>query len=153
MLARGLLATDPKTIEILPFGGVGEFGVNCTGYFYKQKLFVVDAGLIFAEPTKLGTDAMIPDLEQIVSEVGGITAYVITHGHEDHIGALPHLLEKWPAPVFCTAWTAALIQDKLARTKIDTNTFTIKVVEAGDRIVLDELSFEWVHMNHSIPNS
>ena len=153
ILTKGQLTMDPKAIDILPFGGVGEFGVNCTGYFYKQKLFVVDAGLIFADVTKIGTDALIPDLSQVVGELGGIAAYVITHGHEDHIGALPHFLEKWPAPVFCTAWTAALIHDKLQRAKIDTNAFVIKVVEPGDKIVLDNLSFEWVHMNHSIPHA
>jgi ribonuclease J len=150
------LFSSPKQsdrLRIIPMGGCGEFGMNVTAYLHRNRLFVVDAGLRFADQVKLGTDAVIPDVDPWFAAVGGVHAYVITHGHEDHIGALPYLVERWPAPIYATPWTAALIRNKFTRRGVDPSKHPITVVEAGDKVSDGDVDFEYVHMNHSIPHA
>src|SRR5690606_14950763 len=97
---------DQDAIRIVPLGGCGEFGMNLTSYLYRGRLFVVDCGVRFSDPMKLGTDAVIPNVDPWFEAAGGVYAYIITHGHEDHIGAIPSIITRWPAPIYATAWTA-----------------------------------------------
>lgn len=136
---------------MIPLGGCGEFGMNLTAFLTAGKLFVVDCGVRFPGPASLGIDAILPDVDPWFREAGGVFAYVITHGHEDHLGALPHILPRWPAPVYGTGWTIELLKIKLQRLGLDPKTFKLIVVEPGDRVATDGFSAEYVHVNHSIP--
>jgi len=140
-----------SSVRIVPLGGCGEFGMNLTSFLSGGKLFVVDAGVRFAEPFRLGVDAILPDVDKWFAEAGGVYAYILTHGHEDHIGAMPHLLQRWPAPVYGTAWTIELLRNKLFRIGLDPTSFKLNVVAPGDHVVTEGFDAEYVHINHSIP--
>lgn len=147
-----LPARAPESIRIIPLGGCGEFGMNLTLFQIEGKNFVVDCGVMFPDPSKLGVDAIIPNVNPCFKAIGGIHAYIITHGHEDHIGALPYIVDKWPAPIYATPWTVALIKKKLARQKQKLE-FPIHTVVAGDHVISGGVDIEYVHFNHSIPNA
>ena len=142
---------DPDALYVVPFGGVGEFGMNCTGYVSGGQLFIVDCGLMFPDPTKLGVDSLILDLDEHISSFGGVSGYIITHGHEDHLGALPFVAQRWPAQIFGTAWTIEVLKSKLERQSRSSLGALCEVVRPGDLTSFDKISFEWVHVNHSIP--
>jgi ribonuclease J len=143
----------PNAVRIVPMGGCGEFGMNLTAYIHQDRLFVVDCGLRFPDPMKLGVDAVIPRVDEWFEKLGGVYAYIITHGHEDHIGAIPSVIRKWPAPIYATAWTAELLKNKFIRRGIDLKQHPITIVSAGDKITADGIEIEYVHINHSIPMS
>lgn len=145
--------SDPNLLRLVPLGGCGEFGMNLTAYLHKGRLFVVDCGVRFPEPAKLGTDAVIPNVDPHFAAAGGVTAYFMTHGHEDHIGALPHVIQKWPAPIYATPWTAGLLRNKFQKYGIPADKHPITIVEAGDTVRAPDFDVEWVHVNHSIPQS
>jgi len=136
----------------VPLGGCGEFGMNMTAYLYEDKVYVVDCGVMFSDSQLLGADLVIPDVNEFFEQNGAPEAYFITHGHEDHIGALPHIARKWQAPIYVTAWANELILNRLERLEI-TNSLDINVVEAGDRISGNDFDVEYVNLNHSIPMS
>jgi len=138
-------------VRIVPLGGCGEFGMNLTCFLSGGKLFVVDAGIRFPDAFRLGVDAVLPDVDKWFAEAGGVYAYILTHGHEDHIGAMPHILQKWPAPVYGTAWTIELLRNKLFRLGRDPEQYKLKVVAPGDHVVTEGFDAEYVHINHSIP--
>jgi ribonuclease J len=140
-------------LVIIPMGGIGEFGMNLTIYSYKGKIIVVDAGVRFCDPRKLGVSSSFPDLRDFFNQYGPPFCYILTHGHEDHIGALPFYLDQFPAPVYGTAWTIELISAKLKRTRKTYNSIQLNTVESGDRLEYGDLSFEFVHVTHSIPMS
>ncbi len=142
---------DPDSVRIIPLGGCGEFGMNLTAFLVRGKLFVIDAGVRFPEPFRLGIDAMLPNVDPWFQAAGGVHAYLLTHGHEDHLGAMPHLLQKWPAPVYGTGWTIELLRSKFSRMGKDPNAYKLNVVEAGDHVVTAGFDAEFVHVNHSIP--
>ena len=127
--------------------------MNLTCYLYEGKHYVVDCGIRFSEPVKLGTDAVVPKVDDFFEEVGGVDAYIITHGHEDHIGALPYIVERWPAPIYATPWAANLLSRKFARRGMDEDDYPISIVEAGDRVRDDSIEIEYLHVNHSIPHA
>ena len=135
---------------IFILGGCGEFGSNFTCYYYRQNLIGVDCGIKFADRSKLGIDATFPDAEDFINALGGIKAWFLTHGHEDHIGALPHLIKLFPAPIYCSAWTAALLDYKFTETpeRID-----IRTTRPGDVTSTHGFSIRWFHVNHSIPEA
>ncbi len=141
---------NKDTVRIIPFGGCGEFGMNLTGYLFRGKLFVVDCGVMFPDPSKLGVEAIYPKIDTWFEQLGGVHAYLITHGHEDHIGALPYVLDRWPAPLYATPWTASLIEAKFQRRKIS-GKFPVTRVNPGDRTTFKEVAIEWIPVNHSIP--
>ena len=144
-------ASIPGALRIIPMGGCGEFGMNLTAYIASGKLFVVDAGVRFPEPERLGVDAIVPAVDTWFQAIGGVHAYIITHAHEDHLGAVPHLLPKWPAPVYGTAWTIELLRLKLTKLGHDPNAFTLVTVEPGDHVTTTGFDAEYIHVNHSIP--
>ncbi len=149
LLAKISSGSDPRLL-VLPVGGCGEFGLNLTVYRYGSTSFVVDAGLMFAEDAKLGVDALIPDVEGIFQRFAPIRAYLITHGHEDHIGALPHLVSKYPAPIYTTPWAARLIASRFERHGI-LDDHPITVVQPFDVVGVQSFSVEWLPVSHSIP--
>lgn len=142
---------DRDAVKVVPLGGCGEFGMNMTTYLFRNRLYVVDCGVRFPDPIKLGTDAIIPHVDPFFDRAGGPFAYIMTHGHEDHIGALPYILPRWPAPVYGTQWTLELIRNKFARRGLDPDRFSLIRVDAGDRIAGDDFNIEYIHVNHSIP--
>ncbi len=139
------------SLQIIPLGGVGEFGMNMTAYIHDKRLFVVDCGIKFSDPDRLGTDGLFPDIRDFFTQFGGPFAYFITHGHEDHIGAIAQILPLWPKPVYGTPWTIALIKNKLIRHGVSPDSFRLIEVEPGDLIRTEGFEVEWVHINHSIP--
>ncbi|MES2744864.1 MAG: ribonuclease J [Bdellovibrionota bacterium] len=154
MTAKSLIEIsrkDPNRMYMFVVGGCGEFGMNLTIYAHKGYAYVVDAGLSFAETYEIGIDARIPDIAQIEAILGGKpTAFLITHGHEDHIGALPYLLEHWPAPVYIGPWAMELVKEKLNQLK-NREPYAFHEVRAGDIINLPEMRVHWFHVPHSIP--
>ena len=120
-------------LKIIPLGGLGEVGKNMTAYEFQNKILVVDAGIMFPTNDMIGIDYIVPDYEYLRARAGNVVGIVITHGHEDHIGAIHHLLNDVSAPVYATPLTRGLIEGKLARnsasTKADLNT-----IEAGGTI-------------------
>ncbi len=139
------------SVRITPIGGCGEFGKNLTLYIYRDAVYVVDCGVKFAEVWQPGIMGLIPDCDQVFAAYGAPTAYLLTHGHEDHIGAVPLFYEDWPAPIYTTAWTMELIKIKFEKYGMSFKDKT-HVVKGGDMLKFaDGLSVEWVAMNHSIP--
>ncbi len=142
---------NSENLKIAFLGGCGEFGMNLTAYIFQGKVYIVDCGTMFPPDYYLGVDAVIPDLDSLLMEYDGPEAYVITHGHEDHIGGLPLFLQKWPAPIFATEWTAELIKSKMLFHKMRPDEFDFTIVSPGSRIANDKISFTYFHVNHSIP--
>jgi ribonuclease J len=146
-------AFNSQGIIVFPIGGCGEFGKNMTGYVVDGRLFVVDAGLLFADSRSLGVASVIPDVTEIFKKFGGPTAYIITHGHEDHIGALPFICRDWPALIYATPWTCRLIEGKFDRHGLQGLKGSIRKVNAGDIFTIGKVKFEYLHVNHSIPDA
>lgn len=146
-------ASKSQGIIVFPIGGCGEFGKNMTGYVIEGRLFVVDAGILFADQRSLGVASVIPDVSEIFSKFGGPAAYIITHGHEDHIGALPFICRDWPALIYATPWTCRLIEGKFDRHGLGSLKDSIRKVNAGDIFSIGRAKFEYLHVNHSIPDA
>src|SRR5919201_1000315 len=111
--------TPPAALEVVPLGGLGEFGMNTMAVSWADTTIVIDAGVMFPDPDQLGVDLIIPDLTYVEARGDKVKALVLTHGHEDHIGAVPHVLPMFDGPVYGTAMTLALIEPKLEEHEID----------------------------------
>jgi len=138
-------------LKIIPLGGLGEVGKNMTAYEFQNQILVVDAGIMFPKNDMLGIDYIIPDFEYLRKKADKVVGIVITHGHEDHIGAIHHVLSDIPVPVYATPLTRGLIEVKLAR-----NNFAkamLNTVEAGDSVEIGPFKVEFFHICHSIPDS
>lgn len=138
-------------LEIAFLGGCGEFGMNLTCYAYNDHMVVVDCGVMFAPERFIGVDAIIPNVDDHFKIYGGPAAYIFTHGHEDHVGALPLLIKKWPAPIFASPWTTKIIHGKLPYHGIKAADLDITEIGPGDKVANGDFSFEFFHVNHSIP--
>jgi len=139
-------------LKIIPLGGLGEVGKNMTAYEFDRKILIVDAGIMFPENDMLGIDYIIPDYDYLRGKADQILGIVITHGHEDHIGAIPHVLNDFPVPVYATPLTRGLIEVKLARNNA-LNKGSLHTVEAGKSIELGPFKVEFFHISHSIPDA
>jgi ribonuclease J len=139
-------------LKIIPLGGLGEVGKNMTAYEYDHQILVVDAGIMFPENDMIGIDYIIPDYEYLRSRADQVLGLVITHGHEDHIGAIHHVLNEIPIPVYATRLTRGLIEGKLARHGALDNA-VLHTVEAGKSLVLGPFHIEFFHICHSIPDA
>jgi ribonuclease J len=142
--------TDHK-LRIIPLGGLGEVGKNMMAVEYGENILVIDAGLMFPENDMLGIDYIIPDFEYLLSKRQNIRGVIITHGHEDHTGAIHHFMEQINAPIYATPLTRGLVEIKLSRggllDKMSMNTF-----RAGDTLDLGPFQVETFHVCHSIPD-
>ncbi len=144
------LKLDPNAVYVIPLGGCGEFGLNMTLYVHQGQILIVDCGVMFPDPKKLGIDAVILDLEHWLPQLGKVAGYFITHGHEDHIGALPYIVPQFPAPIYATAWAVASIKQKFQRHGLEAD-YPITVVASGDQVEAPGAKVTWIHINHSIP--
>ena len=139
-------------LRIIPLGGLGEVGKNMMAYEYHDRILVVDAGLMFPDNDMLGVDYIIPDFQYLRDNSTRVDGIIITHGHEDHIGAIQHLLATVPAPVYATALTRGLIEVKLARNGLSTKA-DLRTVKAGESIQIGPFQVETFHVCHSIPDA
>ena len=143
---------NTKPIRIIPLGGLGEIGKNITLYDYDGDMILVDCGMSFPDEETPGVDAVIPDFTYILENREKIKGLVVTHGHEDHIGGIPYLLRELNLPVFATRLTIGLIESKLSEHKLLAEA-KLNVVKAGQTIKLGKFRVEFIHVNHSIPDS
>lgn len=141
---------SPK-LKIIPLGGLFEVGKNITVIEYKNDIIVIDCGLSFPEDEMLGIDVVIPDITYLLKNKDKIKGIVLTHGHEDHIGALPYALQKINVPVYGTKLTLGLVENKLKERGLS-NT-KLNVVSAGQKIKLGCFEVEFIRTTHSIPDS
>ncbi len=141
--------TNEKRLRIIPLGGLGEIGKNMTVFEYGDDIIVVDVGSIFPKEDMPGVDLVIPDVTYLTKNASRIRAYVITHGHEDHIGASPYIFRNLPAPVYGTRLTLALIEHKLKEHRVSGT--PLNVIEAGDSVKIgDSFEVEFLKASHSI---
>ncbi len=141
-----------KKLRIIPLGGLGEIGKNMMVYEYGEDILVVDTGIMFPENDMLGIDYIIPDFDYLMKRLDKVRGIVITHGHEDHTGAINHVMEHVDAPVYATALTRGLVEVKLARGGL-LGQVDLKTIQAGDTIQIGPFTVELFHVCHSIPDS
>jgi ribonuclease J len=142
---------SPATLEIVPLGGVGEFGMNMMAVSYEDTTILIDAGVMFPDPDQLGVDLIIPDFTYVEARGDKVKALVLTHGHEDHIGAVPHVMPLFDGPVYGTAMTLALVQPKLDEHEIDAKD-RLKTVKPRDVVTIGPFSIEFIRVTHSMPD-
>lgn len=136
-------------IEIIPLGGIGEFGMNCMGIRYADEMIVVDAGMGFPEETPYGVDISIPNFDFLEEYRDDLTAIILTHGHEDHIGALSYILKKFNLPVYSSRFTLALTEKRLGEYGMLDDVLMHRV-SAGDRVKIGVFEIEFIHASHSL---
>ncbi|CAN5728467.1 ribonuclease J [soil metagenome] len=138
-----------SVLEIIPLGGIGEFGMNCTAVRYEDEILILDAGMGFPEETAYGVDVCIPDFDFLEEYRDNITAIVLTHGHEDHLGALPYILKKFNVPVYCSHFTAGLAESKLQEHELVGDTLVHRV-NPRDVVEIGVFSVEFIRVSHSL---
>jgi ribonuclease J len=138
-------------LRAIPLGGLGEIGRNMMALEYDEQIVVVDAGLMFPEEEMLGVDLVLPDITYLVERKDHVLAFLLTHGHEDHVGSLPYVLPRLNAPVYGTRLTLGLLKNKLREHKL-LDSAQLHEVKAGDRIELGPFKVEFIHVAHSIPD-
>lgn len=149
---RPTKAAKNPPLKIIPLGGLGEIGKNMTAYEYEGEILIVDCGMAFPDEDMLGVDLVIPDFTYLIENYSKIKGLFITHGHEDHIGAVPYLLQKLNIPVYATRFTMALIEMKLAEKDLLKGAH-LTVVKPGETVPVGNMSVEFIYVNHSIPDS
>jgi ribonuclease J len=138
-----------KKIEIIPLGGIGEFGMNCMGIRYEDEMIIVDAGMGFPEETPYGVDISIPNFDFLDEFRDNLTALILTHGHEDHIGALPYFLKKFNLPVYASRFTLALTEKRLEEHKM-LDDVLLHRVRPNDIVEIGNFKIEFIHASHSL---
>ncbi|MBO7631517.1 MAG: ribonuclease J [Lachnospiraceae bacterium] len=139
-------------IRVIPLGGLEQIGMNITAFCYGESIVVVDCGLAFPEDDMLGIDLVIPDVTYLKEHADQVKGFFITHGHEDHIGALPYILRELPVPVYGTKLTLAIIRNKLEEYKM-ADEVSLNVVSYGDVVTCDDISVEFIRTNHSVADA
>ncbi|MCL1858472.1 MAG: ribonuclease J [Oscillospiraceae bacterium] len=139
-------------LKIIPLGGLQEVGKNITVFEYEDDIIVADCGLAFPDDDMLGIDLVIPDTSYLEKNLEKIKGIVLTHGHEDHIGALPYVLNEINVPVYGTRLTLGILQNKLEEHNLEKKVKTI-IVKDGEKLKLGCFSVEFIHVNHSIPDA
>jgi ribonuclease J len=140
-----------QKLRLIPVGGLGEIGKNMLYMEYGNNALIVDAGLMFPENDMLGIDYIIPDFRSLLDKKHLVRGVVITHGHEDHIGAMKHVMAEFDAPVYATPLTRGLIEVKLREAKLY-DRVSLNTIHAGDRVNIGPFAVEFFHVCHSIPD-
>jgi ribonuclease J len=138
-----------SSLKVIPLGGLEQIGLNITAFEYEDSIVVVDCGLSFPDDDMLGIDLVIPDITYLKENADKVKGFMITHGHEDHIGALPYILKELNVPVYATKLTMGIIENKLKEHNLVKGTKR-KVVKFGQSINLGKLRIEYIKTNHSI---
>ena len=141
-----------EKLKIIPLGGLNEIGKNMTAYEYGGEIIVVDCGMAFPGDDMYGIDLIIPDVSYLIKNRARIRGLFITHGHEDHVGAIPYVLKQLNMPIYCTRFTAGLIKLKLEEHGLVKSTKLI-TVEPGKSVRAGKFTVEFIHVNHSIADS
>ena len=141
-----------QKLKIIPLGGLGEIGKNMTAFEYGSDIIVVDCGMGFPDEDMYGIDVVLPDISYLKLNASRIRGIILTHGHEDHIGAVPYVLKELDVPIYTTPLTAALVELKLEEHDLLRNS-QIFTKKAGDVFRLGNFSVEFIHVNHYIPDS
>lgn len=147
-MKKGVMA-DAAALKIIPLGGLEQIGMNITAFEYEDSILVVDCGLGFPEDDMLGIDLVIPDITYLKDNIEKVKGFVITHGHEDHIGALPYVLKEINVPIYATKLTMGIIEAKLREHDLD-KVVVRKVVQFGQTMTLGDFHVEYIRTNHSI---
>ena len=143
---------NTESLKIIPLGGLEQIGMNMTAFEYGDSIVVVDCGLAFPEDDMLGIDFVIPDVTYLVENYSKVKGFVITHGHEDHIGAIPYVFKKLNVPIYTTRLTMTLIEKKLEEHDL-LQSVKRKIVKFGQSINLGEFRIEFIKTNHSIQDA
>ncbi len=141
-----------KKLQVIPLGGLGEFGMNSMPLRYGDDIIVIDAGMMFPDAELLGVDIVTPDFAYLEQNAAHVRGLILTHGHEDHIGGIPFLLAQLSIPVYGTAFTLALVERRLEEHEM-LDEAELKTVKPGDRLELGPFSIEFIHVTHSIVSS
>lgn len=139
-------------VKVIPLGGLEQIGMNITAFEYEDSIIVVDCGIAFPEDEMLGIDLVIPDVTYLKENIDKVKGFVITHGHEDHIGALPYVLNEVPVSVYATRLTVGLIENKIKEHPVPKKA-KLKVVSYGQNINLGAFRVEFIRTNHSIADA
>lgn len=138
-----------QSLKIIPLGGLGEFGANMMAYRYEDEIIVVDCGSMFPDPSLMGVDYVIPDMQYLKDNREKIKGLILTHGHEDHIGATPYFLRDTPAPVYGTPYTIELLKAKLKEHELGEGSCELNVIRPGESIDFEHFQVMFLHVNHS----
>ena len=138
-----------EKLQIIPLGGMEQIGMNITAFVYGESIIVVDCGLSFPEDDMLGIDFVIPDITFLKENITKVKGFFITHGHEDHIGAIPYVLKEVNAPIYATRLTMGIIENKLEEHEL-LKTTKRKVVKHGQSVNAGDFRVEFIKTNHSI---
>jgi len=138
-----------KKLQIIPLGGLGEFGMNSMAIRYGDDIIVLDAGMMFPDAELLGVDIVIPDFTYLEQNAAHVRGLILTHGHEDHIGAIPFLMSQVPMPVYGTPFTLSLVARRLEEHEM-TDEVKLNKVKPGEVLKLGPFSIEFIHVTHSI---
>lgn len=144
--------TIKKGVKVIPLGGLEQIGMNITAFEYEDSIIVVDCGLSFPEDDMLGIDLVIPDVTYLKENISKVKGFVITHGHEDHIGSLPYILRDINVPIYATKLTIGIIENKLKEHNL-LKTTKRKVIKYGQSINLGVFRIEFIRTNHSIADA
>ena len=142
---------NSNKLKIIPLGGLHEIGKNMTVIEYRDDIIIVDCGMTFPEDEMLGIDVVIPDVTYLVENKNRIRGLVLTHGHEDHIGAIPYVVKKLDMDIYGTPLTIGLLENKYKEHNLSKK--RLHVVNAGDTVKLGKMEVEWIRVDHSIPDS
>lgn len=143
--------SDDSRIQIIPLGGMGEIGKNMMAIRYNDTIVVIDSGLMFPEEELLGIDVVIPDITYLMENKEKVKAILLTHGHEDHVGALPYVLKELNVPVYGSKLTLGIVDGKLK--EHDLGNVKLHTVRPRDTIHIDDLKIEFIRVSHSIPDA
>src|SRR3954451_13806208 len=138
-----------SVLEIIPLGGIGEFGMNCMAVRYGDEMLILDAGMGFPEESAYGVDVSIPNFNFLDEFRDDITAIILTHGHEDHLGALPYILKRFNVPVYCSHFTAGLAESKLEEHDLTADVLLHRV-EPRQVVEIGNFSVEFIRVSHSL---
>lgn len=140
-----------RALRIVPLGGLGEVGKNMMSIEYGDNILIIDTGIMFPENDMLGIDYIIPDFGYLIEKRSKVRGIIVTHGHEDHTGAIRHVVQEFQVPIFATSLTRGLLEVKLRRGGL-TDNVNLKTAKAGDQIQLGPFTLELFHVSHSIPD-